>query len=1077
MRLTRVSQNSLPPAWRWFGDQSWLPLTLYAAGVYLLLGLPAFSLAVSPGTSCPFWPAAGWAFLAILLAGKRAVAGLIIGAFFVNASGPVWYGMGFVSAVFVGGVRAVGSIVAAAIAVRFLNGVPRSRTFFQPKSLSRFALYVVLSALVSGSIGVTAGACADSSQFKQFWQLAIIWILGDTIGMLVVVPLGLRLLDASGGLQREAHWRWVFILLWAGACVAILYWYPTVHGLAIVGLGVAASFCFFSVPLCHAMTLGVCVSVILLTATGHGYLAQLDILRTDAQAWPSRDLALALFLLGLTSISLLTGAAFTHLRAGRLLFDQAVEFVPVAVIWVNAEGDLVRANPDARIMLGVDSSHARGSRDWTAALATSGSGESAWPEGWEAYIRARRADQAATPFDATLRVRDGGDKGRVVRFVAKPLPDADGELAGFIAVLRPHDTDGEALRDQLARILHDATHELSFLKKEHKRLARKLAPGSDADYTGAVIALDILEDLIEWSGHAIRRSAPGVSQYRLIRPKDVIREEAYRLGFRARESVETQIDLRHGTPPLFLADDTTFQFVVRVLLHNAVKHGRQPVDITIVQTREANRPRLQFTFQDRGDGMTQARFDEVRRWLKENDLRDRARGDAGDPRAGKQMALVVANRRLQSLGSELRLEEDLDCRRNLFKFELPYSPPQPTDALLVVVAGSDDEAAQEIMKACEDRELRVVRVTAGTPPNLQSHNVRRVFLVGIAPAGFANWVTDFQVNQRRQPDARRHWRELVMIETADDPRQLAAEFAKLEYIEIPRKHIEMAVIRVSRDKPIPDWLGNRFDPPPDTALGDFGPALAVDDDPRSLGLLLDRMVAAGLTDVRGVVCAEEADAVLSDCKFRVVLLDRRLGGSRTGDDLAAHIQDKYSGNGRPIVLAVSGDPYLSGGTSFDGSLPKDFLPRQLRELLIEIAATISSLPTLPTEAIAATVSAANCNQTLMNVNYREVGLITQTTLRNLVERFSHGEFLFRLAVEDPDLVDIGLLAHGLLRNAEKIQCAPLVRLLERIEAQGWVSQKDVSQYSQLVEQCIKAVCDRIRFQMVNHETEGAVRGG
>ncbi|HEV8167664.1 MAG TPA: MASE1 domain-containing protein [Actinomycetota bacterium] len=63
-----------------------LARTALLAGVYVAAGKAAFALAFVHTSIAPVWPPSGIALAAVLLWGRRAVPGVLLGAFLFNAS-------------------------------------------------------------------------------------------------------------------------------------------------------------------------------------------------------------------------------------------------------------------------------------------------------------------------------------------------------------------------------------------------------------------------------------------------------------------------------------------------------------------------------------------------------------------------------------------------------------------------------------------------------------------------------------------------------------------------------------------------------------------------------------------------------------------------------------------------------------------------------------------------------------------------------------------------------------------------------------------------------------------------------
>jgi hypothetical protein len=66
-----------------------LARTALLTGVYVAAGKAAFALAFVHTSIAPVWPPSGIALAAVLLWGRRAVPGVLLGAFLFNASTPV----------------------------------------------------------------------------------------------------------------------------------------------------------------------------------------------------------------------------------------------------------------------------------------------------------------------------------------------------------------------------------------------------------------------------------------------------------------------------------------------------------------------------------------------------------------------------------------------------------------------------------------------------------------------------------------------------------------------------------------------------------------------------------------------------------------------------------------------------------------------------------------------------------------------------------------------------------------------------------------------------------------------------
>ena len=203
-------------------------LIVLLAGAYYLLGRLALLLAIPPGFASSVWPAAGVALMALLLGGRRLWPGVVLGSFLVNLSatvegaggaGPVWV----VLPLAIG----MGAALQAALGawaidrwVGFPNSLANSGDIF------RFlALGGPVSCLVSATVGVAAllgGDVIHAAAAGSHWWT---WWVGDSIGVLLMVPLVLALVGEPAALWRERRQRVVLPLLVAVTAVVLLFVY------------------------------------------------------------------------------------------------------------------------------------------------------------------------------------------------------------------------------------------------------------------------------------------------------------------------------------------------------------------------------------------------------------------------------------------------------------------------------------------------------------------------------------------------------------------------------------------------------------------------------------------------------------------------------------------------------------------------------------------------------------------------------------------------------------------------------------------------------------------------------------
>ncbi len=160
---------------------------------YYLTGKLALLLAIPPGYATAVWPASGIALAGLLLLGKGAWPGIFLGSFLANIGTPfaAAHEPAMASAILLTAGIAAGATLQAllgAFLIRKYVGFPISLARIQDV-FKAMALGGPFSCLVSATIGLicllSAGTIQAFSVPSNLWT----WWLGDTIGVLVVLPL------------------------------------------------------------------------------------------------------------------------------------------------------------------------------------------------------------------------------------------------------------------------------------------------------------------------------------------------------------------------------------------------------------------------------------------------------------------------------------------------------------------------------------------------------------------------------------------------------------------------------------------------------------------------------------------------------------------------------------------------------------------------------------------------------------------------------------------------------------------------------------------------------------------------
>lgn len=178
---------------------------LITALLYGVLGAAGISMAVAPGYASPVFPAAGLAVAAMLWSGGRAWPGVWLGSVCLNL-GVAWMNgnLNGLSALVALGI-AMGSTAQAGLAWWLVQRyVAEAWRLCETESsvFKMLALAGPVACVVSSTVGVSVlvlGGLMPGSAFVHAWWS---WWSGDTLGVLVMLPLGLALF-----LFREPAWQ------------------------------------------------------------------------------------------------------------------------------------------------------------------------------------------------------------------------------------------------------------------------------------------------------------------------------------------------------------------------------------------------------------------------------------------------------------------------------------------------------------------------------------------------------------------------------------------------------------------------------------------------------------------------------------------------------------------------------------------------------------------------------------------------------------------------------------------------------------------------------------------------------
>ena len=161
---------------------STLPAIAVLTVIYFIVGKLSLGLASIHASASPVWPPAGIALASMLVIGYRAWPAIFLGAFLVNdlTAGNI------ITSLCIAGGNTLEALSGAWLANRFADGL---RVFDRAQGVFKFAVIVILSTIVSPTIGVTGLAVNGFAHWSHFGQIWLTWWLGDATGDLIVAPL------------------------------------------------------------------------------------------------------------------------------------------------------------------------------------------------------------------------------------------------------------------------------------------------------------------------------------------------------------------------------------------------------------------------------------------------------------------------------------------------------------------------------------------------------------------------------------------------------------------------------------------------------------------------------------------------------------------------------------------------------------------------------------------------------------------------------------------------------------------------------------------------------------------------
>ncbi|SBS26503.1 Signal transduction histidine-protein kinase BarA [Marinomonas spartinae] len=156
--------------------------------MYWVLGVLGLMVAIPPGYATIIWPASGVALVAAMFFPRVGLYGVFLGSFLVNIFA-TWYNFN-IFVVLLPAVIACGATLQAAVGAWLVDryvGLPFA--FHRVDLVLRFVfLACVLSTLIGATVGCFSLLYFKVMEWDSFWVNWLGWWVGDSIGVLVVVP-------------------------------------------------------------------------------------------------------------------------------------------------------------------------------------------------------------------------------------------------------------------------------------------------------------------------------------------------------------------------------------------------------------------------------------------------------------------------------------------------------------------------------------------------------------------------------------------------------------------------------------------------------------------------------------------------------------------------------------------------------------------------------------------------------------------------------------------------------------------------------------------------------------------------
>ncbi len=199
--------------------------TLVLSAAYIICGKLSLLLAIPPGYASAIFPPAGIALAAAFIAGKRTAPGILLGSFLLN----LWIGYDNSQQLSLLGCGVAFLIACASLLQAIVGGVLLRKVIGYPAAFDNlrdvlsFQILSPVICLISATLSVSSLMLLGflpSSSFMLSW---LIWWGGDTLGVLVLLPLTMVVAGEPRALWRKRLSTVAIPMIFVFSMLVILY--------------------------------------------------------------------------------------------------------------------------------------------------------------------------------------------------------------------------------------------------------------------------------------------------------------------------------------------------------------------------------------------------------------------------------------------------------------------------------------------------------------------------------------------------------------------------------------------------------------------------------------------------------------------------------------------------------------------------------------------------------------------------------------------------------------------------------------------------------------------------------------